>query len=111
MKKNLDQKGRFRDVIVSFRMSQAESDLLNKRVRLSGLTKQDYLIKRCFEKDIVVVGSPRIYKALRDELFNVLEELKKITSGDSLDNELLEIIQLMTTTLNGMQNKNSYPKR
>lgn len=60
MKKVLDSKGRHRNVVTAFRMSQAESDLLNSKVKLSGLTKQDYILKRCFEKDIVVVGSPKL---------------------------------------------------
>lgn len=111
MKKNLDRKGRFRGVIVSFRMSQAESIQLNERVGLSGLTKQDYIIKRCLVKDIFVVGSPRIYKALRNELKKVLDELRRISSGNDVDEETLEIIHLIATMMNGMQNKNSYLKR
>ena len=109
MQKNMDCKGRWRSKIVSFRMSEQESEELNTRVKLSGLNKQDYLIKRCFEKDIVVVGSPRIYKALRDELFKVLEALNRIASSDSINDELIEIIELITITMKGMQNKNSYP--
>lgn len=36
-------------------------------MRLSGLTKQDYIIRRLQEKEIVVVGNPRVYKALKSE--------------------------------------------
>lgn len=42
--KNLDNKGRFRGKIVSFRMSAEENDMLDSFVRLSGHTKQDYII-------------------------------------------------------------------
>lgn len=38
-KKNVDQKGRFRNKIISFRMSEEEAKLLERRVLLSGLTK------------------------------------------------------------------------
>lgn len=42
--KNLDQKGRLRSKIISFRMSPEENKLLDRKVLLSGYTKQDYII-------------------------------------------------------------------
>ncbi len=62
--KNLDKKGRLRGKIISFRMSEEEAGLLDTKVLLSGLTKQDYIIKRLTDKNIVVVGNPKVYKAL-----------------------------------------------
>lgn len=40
MDKSLDNKGRWRNVIISFRMSEQERDDLNVRVKLSGLHNQ-----------------------------------------------------------------------
>ena len=97
--KILDGKGRFRSKTVSFRISPEESQQLDIKVKLSGLTKQDYLISRVLQKDIVVQPNPRVYKALKNQLKEVLNELIKIDNGDNDD--LLETIQLITTTLNG----------
>ena len=72
-------------------------------VRLSGLTKQDYITRRLLCREIVVQGNPRVYKALRNELNSVLEELKRIEAGQSIDGELLETIRLISTTLDGMR--------
>ena len=102
MEKSLDDKGRWRNRSVAFRMSPEESKELNIRVRLSGLTKQDYLIKRSLEKEIVVVGNIRLYKALRNQMAEILEELKRIESGASPADELLEIIRLITITMEGL---------
>lgn len=66
--KNLDYKGRLRSKIVSFRMSPEEAKLLDDYVIASGLTKQDYIIKRVMQNDIVVNGNPKVYKGLRDNL-------------------------------------------
>lgn len=99
--KNLDSKGRFRSKTVAFRISPEENRQLETAVRLSGLTKQDYIIKRLLNRDIVVQGNPRVYKALRDELAAVLTELKRLGSG--VDDELLETIRLINTTLYGMK--------
>ena len=78
MDKTLDNKGRWRNVIISFRMSPQERDDLNVRVKLSGLTKQDYIIKRLSERDIVVQPNTRVYKALRNQMAEILEELKTV---------------------------------
>lgn len=99
--KKLDSKGRFRSKTVAFRISPEENRQLETAVKLSGLTKQDYIIKRLLNRDIVVQGNPRVYKALRDELAAVLTELKRLGSG--VDDELLETIRLINTTLYGMK--------
>ena len=66
--KNLDSHKRWRNITVGFRVSAEENELINKAVKLSGLPKQEYCYRRCLGQDIVVVGNPRVYKALKDEL-------------------------------------------
>ena len=46
MEKKLDHNGRWRNRIVAFRVSDEEAKLLNDLVALSGLTKQDYIMRR-----------------------------------------------------------------
>ena len=105
MDKSLDNKGRWRNVIISFRMSPQERDDLNVRVKLSGLTKQDYIIKRLSERDIVVQPNTRVYKALRNQMAEILEELKRIENGADIDSDLLDIIQITAQTYNGLAEK------
>ena len=45
-KKNLDPYQRWRNVTVSFRVSPEEDRLIETFVKLSGMTKQDYLTDR-----------------------------------------------------------------
>ena len=75
-------------------------------VRLSGLTKQDYIIKRLQEKDVVVVGSPRVYKALKNELARVLNELQRIEGGGEVSRDLIDTIELIMLTMQGMKDEN-----
>ena len=72
MERTLDYKGRWRNHTVAFRVSDEEAKLLNDLVALSGLTKQDYITRRLLCRDVVVQGNPRVYKALRNELSDVL---------------------------------------
>ena len=79
--KNLDRHNRWRNKTVAFRVSPDEDREIETAVRLSGLTKQDYITRRLLCRDVVVQGNPRVYKALRNELAAVLEELGWTPSG------------------------------
>lgn len=105
MDKTLDSKGRWRCLTVSFRVSHEESRDLNTRVRLSGLTKQDYIIRRLQERDVTVQGNTRVFKALRNQMTEILNELKRIESGENVDDELLATIKTVTETYNGLEEK------
>lgn len=101
--KNLDHKGRFRSKTVAFRVSPEEWRQFEIAVKVSGLTKQNYLINRISERDIVVQGNPRVYKALRNQLNDVLVELERIEGLIDGFDEILETINLITTTLQGLK--------
>ena len=95
-KKNYDNHNRWRNKTVAFRVSAEEDLHLEALVKLTGLTKQDYIIRRLLERDVVVQGNPRVYKALRDQLAAVLDELRRIEAGQGVNGELLDTIQMIT---------------
>ena len=101
--KNCDALGRFRSVTVGFRVSPEEGTQLDRLVQLSGLTKQDYITDRLLERAIVVNGNPKVYKALKRQLTNVLDELRRIEAGASVDEELMELIRFIASIMNGMK--------
>ena len=53
---------------MAFRVSPEEDEQIEAAVRLSGLTKQDYITRRLLCREVVVQGNPKVYKALRDQL-------------------------------------------
>ncbi|MBP3901192.1 MAG: hypothetical protein J6D53_07050 [Blautia sp.] len=101
--KNRDEHGRFRNVTVGFRVSPEENEQINIAVGLSGLPKQEYCYRKCLNREIIVQGNPKVYKALRNQLAAVLDELKRIEAAGELRDELLENIELITRTLYGMK--------
>lgn len=103
MKGCVIMKKRRRNVNVTFRMSSEESKELNIRVMLSGLTKQDYIIKRLSCREIEVIGNPRVYKALRNQMTQIYDELKRIYDGDEITEEQLFTLQLIAQTLQGLK--------
>ena len=106
--KNLDTHNRWRNKTVAFRVSPEENEQIDAAVRLSGLTKQDYITRRLLEKEVVVQGNPRVYKALREQLAAVLDELRRIEAGQGVSDELLDTIRMITTIMNGMQEETAY---
>ena len=103
MERTLDYKGRWRNHTVAFRVSDEEAKLLNDLVALSGLTKQDYITRRLTHKDVMVQGNPRVFKALRNQLAEVLLELQRIETGGAVNDELLDLIEMIADILGGMK--------
>ena len=101
--KNRDNHNRWRSKTIAFRVSPEENEQIEIAVRLSGLTKQDYITRRLLDRAVVVQGNPRVYKALRDQLAAVLGELRRIEAGGSVGDELLATIDLISMTLGGMK--------
>ncbi len=101
--KNLDNHNRWRSKTIGFRVSPEENEQIDVAVRLSGLTKQDYITRRLLNRDIVVQGNPRVYKALRDQLAAVLAELRRVEDRAGVDSELLDTIQMIAAIMDGMK--------
>ena len=103
MERKLDNRGRWRNKTVAFRVSEEEAKQIDECVRLSGLTKQYYIVRRLMCRDIVVQGNPRVYKALKNQMAEHYEELKRIERFSEENEELLYTLQLVAETLNGMK--------
>ena len=106
--KNLDNHNRWRNRTVAFRVSDEENAQIDLAVKLTGLTKQDYITRRLLCKDVVVQGNPRVYKALRDQFAAVLDELRRIEAGAGMDDELLDAINLIASIMDGMREESTF---
>lgn len=101
--KNRDEYNRWRNRTVAFRVSPEEDAQIERYVHLSGLTKQDYITRRLTHKDVMVQGNPRVFKALRNQLAEVLLELQRIETGGAVNDELLDLIEMIADILGGMK--------
>ena len=101
--KNLDNHNRWRNKTVAFRVSPEEDTHIETAVQLTGLTKQDYIIRRLLNRDVVVQGNPRVYKALRDQFAAVLGELRRIEAGGRVNDDLLDTINMIASIMDGMK--------
>lgn len=101
--KNRDDHNRWRNKTVAFRVSPEEDKQIETYVQLSGLTKQDYITRRLTHKDIVVQGNPRVFKALRNQLADVLTELQRIEAYGEVNDELLDLIEMIADIFGGLK--------
>lgn len=101
--KNRDEHNRWRNKTVAFRVSPEEDKQIETYVKLSGLTKQDYITRRLTHRDIVVQGNPRVFKALRNHLADVLTELQRIEAGGEVNDELLDVIEMIADIPGGLK--------
>ena len=106
--KNRDEHNRWRNKTIAFRVSPEENEQIERYVELSGLTKQDYITRRLTHKVVVVHGSPRVYKSLRNQFAAVLDELRRIEAGDGVNDELLDLIEMMTDIMGGMKEADTH---
>ena len=87
--KNRDNHNRWRNKTVAFRVSPEEDAQIETFVKLSGLTKQDYITRRLTCK---------------------LDELRRIEAGGSVNDELLDVIEMIAAIMDGMKEENAYGK-
>ena len=93
---------------MAFRASDEEAKMLNDLVALSGLTKQDYIMRRLMCRDVVVQGNPRVYKALKNQMADIYEELKRLETCSSDNDQLLYTLQVIAITLNGLKGEDEW---
>jgi flagellar biosynthesis regulator FlbT len=84
-------------------MSPEEDAVLEAKIRLSGLIKQEYIIHRLTDRETTVVGNPRVYKALRGQMELIYQELQRLAVDEEIPPDLLETIQMVALTLNGLK--------
>ncbi len=87
-------------------MSDEENMILDTKVSLSGLTKQDYIIRQLLGWRIYVHPNPRVYKALRTQMNKIYDQLCRIAPGEAVDPDLMETIWLVADTLNEIKGEN-----
>lgn len=52
---------------------------------------------------MVVQGNPRVYKALKNQMADMLAELQRIEAGNNVSDDLLNIIELIAVTMDGLK--------
>ena len=90
---------RKRNVIMNFRVTEEERDLINRRIKLSGLPKQDFFIASCMHQSINVVGNIKTFDSIRKEMWEIEEHLRGIDFADEIETEKAESLRMILEIL------------
>ena len=84
MQKN--EKNRKRSIIMNFRVSPEEKELIEKRIELSGLSRTHFFLQSCIYQKILVKGNVKTFDKIRAEM----DELYQFVNEKNADGELLD---------------------
>ena len=80
-------KNRKRNRILNFRVSEEEYDLINKKIEISGLKKQDYFLQMLLNHEVKLVSDYRLSDNIAKEIFQLAKVIKKF--GKVKEKELI----------------------
>ena len=90
---------RKRNRIMNFRTTEEERQMINKRIELSGLPKQDFFITSCMHQPINVIGNVKTFDAIRKEMRVIDEHLRSVATTDELSLEMMESLRTILEIL------------
>lgn len=99
-----DGQGRWRSKTIGIRVSPEENAEINALAALPGMTKQDYCINRMLQRDVVVVGNPRVHKALKNQIEQLYKEFRRLCNVSDLSAEALHVLEYLTKIYESLQN-------
>lgn len=104
-KKKKDEKKRKRNIIMNFRVSPEEKQMIEERVKLSGMAKGEYFIQSCMHQKISVLGNIRTFDAIKESVSKLDRKLMELQSVKELDEVTLESLRMVLELLDGIYNK------
>ena len=77
---------------IAFRVTEEQHKMINEKARNSNLSKTDFIVKCCFDKEIIIVNDVR---ELMKELHAVGRNLNQLTTRANM--KQLEVVDLKPT--------------
>ncbi|MGF7017746.1 hypothetical protein M2145_001503 [Lachnospiraceae bacterium PF1-21] len=99
-KKKKNEKARVRSVIMNFRVSPQEKELIEARIALSGLPKGKFFIESCLYQTILVKGNIRTFNEIKKKIEKIVSAIEINTKLEELDPELRESLRTIIESLN-----------
>ena len=97
-----DRQGRWRSKTIAFRISPEENKLLEEYVKLSGLSKQTYIINRVLAREVTIIPNPRVYKALKQKMGQLCEQFAAFQTANDLSPETIEELKFLGKIYEGL---------
>jgi nitrogenase subunit NifH len=104
-KKKKVEKNRVRNIIMNFRVSPQEKELIDNRIRLSGLARGDFFIQSCTRQKIITTGNIKTFDAIRESVKKIDGHLQEIRMAEELDEGILVELRTILELLDSIYNE------
>lgn len=104
-KKKKNEKNRVRSVIMNFRVSPKEKELIETRIKLTGMSKSEFFIESCLYQKILVKGNIKTFSEIRDKIEEIAMSIDINRKIGYLEPELLESFKTILEILDRLFGK------
>lgn len=101
--KKKNEKNRKRSVIVNYRVTPEEKQLIDERIALSGLPRAEFFIQSCMYQKVITFGNVKTFDAIRKKLLVIDEHLQAVQKSEELDLEILESLRMILEMFAGLE--------
>ena len=101
--KKKNEKNRKRSVIVNYRVTPEEKQLIDERIALSGLPRAEFFIQSCMQQKVITFGNVKTFDAIRKKLLVIDEHLQAVEKSEELDLEILESLRMILEMFAGLE--------
>lgn len=103
--KKKNEKNRKRSVIVNFRVTPEEKQLIDERIVLSGLPRAEFFIQSCMYQKVITFGNVKTFDGIKKKLLVIDEHLQAVEKSEELDLEILESLRMILEMFAGLERK------
>lgn len=93
--KKKNEKNRKRSVIVNFRVTPEEKQLIDERIALSGLPRAEFFIQSCMYQKVITFGNVKTFDGIKKKLLVIDEHLQAVEKSEELDLKILESLRMI----------------
>ena len=101
--KKKNEKNRKRSVIVNFRVTPEEKQLIDERIALSGLPRAEFFIQSCMYQKVITFGNVKTFDGIKKKLVAIDEHLQAVEKSEEMDLEILESPRMILEMLTGLE--------
>ncbi len=104
-KKKKNEHNRRRNVIMNFRVTPKEKELIKARVALTGMKRTTFFLQSCLYQKILVKGNIRTFSDIRDSIRKLSEQMEKNPDLTDLEPQDAERLRTILEILNSLLEK------
>lgn len=103
--KKKNEKNRKRSVIVNFRVTPEEKQLIDERIALSGLPRAEFFMQSCMYQKVITFGNVKTFDGIKKKLLVIDEHLQAVEKSEELDLKILESLRMILEMFAGLERK------